>query len=424
MDGRLVISVTAKGEDTRAGRLAAALEDAIAANTRISDMARSVADRFVAPLLLLGGGAFLVTGDVRRLVSILIVDYGTGIRIAIPTSILTSMIQAARQQILFRSGNAMEQLSTVDTVIFDKTGTLTTGRPAVTAIDPVAPWSEEQVLALAGAAEGHLPHPIARAIRRLARKRGLGLSEPTDVKYHNGGGVEALIDGYRVVVGERRLLLAAGIPYPDISAEDASVVAIAIDGRFAAFIELHDSVRADAVAAMAALRERGVQRLWLATGDRPAAAEAVSRRLHLDGFTARMLPEDKARLVREMKADGRRVALVGDGINDAAAMAEADVGIAVARGAELARETADVLLAAEDLMLLAQAMKISQAAMALVRQNIALVAGPNTVALGMATAGMLPPLAATVVNNGSTLLAGANALRPLYAGRPLATSRP
>lgn len=416
-DGRLVIEVRATGEDTRAGRLASALEDAIAANTRVSDMARAIADKFVLPLLVLAVFVYGVTGDVSRLVSILIVDFGTGIRIAVPTSVLTSMIAAARQQILFRSGNAIENLAHVDTIIFDKTGTLTTGRPTVERVTLHNGLSQAEVIQLAGAAEGHLPHPIARAIRRHARRQGLDMPEPSDVLYHHGGGVEATIEGRHVVVGERRLLESLGIAYPHVMGDDASVVAVAVDGEFSAFIELRDTVRPDALEAVAALRAKGVKTLWLATGDRSAAAATVARRLGLDGYTAQMLPEDKAALVAKMQAEGKSVAVVGDGINDAAAMAEAHVGIAVARGAELARETADVVLAAEDLMLLSKAVGIAHEAMALVNQNIALVGIPNSIALVLATMGLLPPLAATVANNGSTIVAGANALRPLRTSK-------
>jgi len=418
-DGRIVIDVLAKGDNTRAGRLAAALEDAIAASTQVSDVARRIADRFVSPVFLLGGAVFLITGDLQRLISILIVDFGTGIRIAVPTAVLTTMIAGARSNILFRNGRAIEELAAIDTVVFDKTGTLTTGNPTVAEISSVAPWKDLAVLRLAAAAEGHLPHPIARALRRHARKLHLELPEPTRVSYQHGGGVVADIEGLTVMLGNRQMLDGAGIALPEFGPTDESVVLVAIDNTFAARIQIRDRLRSDAEETVNGLRAVGISHIWLATGDRRGPARAIAEQLNVDGFTARMQPEDKVELVRELRAQGRRVAVVGDGINDAQAMAEANVGVAVPRGADLARETADVVLGGEDLAVLIEARRLAMDAMSLVRQNIVLVAAPNAVALGIATAGGLSPLVATGVNNGSTLIAALNALRPLRRARRL-----
>lgn len=412
-DGRLVVEVEATGDATRAGRLAIALEDAIAANTRVSDMARRIADRFVLPMFLFGGAVYLGTGDITRLISILIVDFGTGIRIAIPTSVLTTMVAGARNNVLFRNGNAIEELAQIDTVVFDKTGTLTTGNPSVVGITAVSGWEDMDALRLAASLEGHLPHPIARAIRRHARRRGLELVAPDEVSHSQGGGIVGRVEGHHLVVGDQRLLGLHDITTPSVDAGDSSVVLVAVDGRFVARIRLRDKLKPGVGTVISALRENGVEQIRLATGDRTSAARSVVRQLQLDGFDARMLPEDKVALVKRLRAQGRRVALVGDGINDAAAMAEANVGIAVSRGAELARETADIVLAGEDLMTLITALRLSRQAMGLVRQNIGIVAVPNAAALGVATVGGLSPLMATAANNGSTLLAGLNALRPL-----------
>jgi Cu2+-exporting ATPase len=412
VNGRIVLTVLASGEATRAGRLAAALEEAIAAHTPTTDMARRLADRLAIPVLLVGGGVYAGTRDLSRLASLLIVDFGTGIRVGVPTPILTTMIAGARKSVLFRTGRGIEKLAHVDTIVFDKTGTLTTGHPRVIGVVPLGSWDEVSVLRAAAAAEGHLPHPLARAIRRAARRRGLELPEPETAHYQAGGGVEATIDGRRVLVGHPRLLAANGIAVPAPS-PSSSAILVAIDGELAGRVRLRDHVREDAGRTVAALRRGGVETLWLATGDRAGAARAVARQLGLDGFDAAMLPEDKAALVQRMRAEGRIVAVVGDGINDATAMAEADVSVAVHRGADLARETADVVLASEDLATLVTARDMSRQAMRLVRQNIALVAAPNAVALGVAAFVGLRPLLATAVNNGSTLVAGLNGLRPL-----------
>jgi P-type E1-E2 ATPase len=289
---------------------------------------------------------------------------------------------------------------------------LTTGRPTVSEIVTAGGWDENELLRLVAAAEGHFPHPLARAVRRAARRRGLTLPEPEIARYQSGAGVLATVEGRKVLIGDRRLLEDAGVQAPSLDGTSSSVVMIAVDGRYAGRIRLQDRVRGDASRVIDALRGAGVRHMWLATGDRPAAARRVARQLRLDGFTARMMPEDKAEMVRRMRDEGRKVAVVGDGINDAVAMAEADVAIAVAQGADLAQQAADVTLSG-DLVELLTAVELSRNAMGLVRENVTLVAVPNAAALALATMGGLPPLAATGVNNGSTLVAGVNGLRPL-----------
>ncbi len=416
-DGRVLIEVLASGDETRAAKLAIALEDAIAADTKVSDMVYRIADRFVLPVLATGGIAFAVTGQVGRLVSILIIDYGTGFRVSIPTTVLTTMITGARQKVLFKNGRAIEELAQVDTIIFDKTGTLTSGRPSVAAIELLADLDRREVLRLAAAAEGQIQHPMAAAIRRAAKADGLRAETPHEVRYQVGGGVISRVGEHLVVVGQPALLAEQGIPCPDTSIAGSSVVIVAVDGRAVARMSLRDRVDSNAKEVLASLRRLGIQRFILATGDRGSAAAAVARQLGLDEYHGGMLPEDKVGLVRRLRAEGHGVAVVGDGINDAYAMAEAGVGIAVPDGAHLARETADVVLLAEDLVPLPTAVRLAREAMGIMRQNIGLVAVPNTVGMGLAVAGQLTPLAATLVNNGSTVLAAANALRPLQKNR-------
>ncbi|MDQ6741843.1 MAG: cadmium-translocating P-type ATPase [Candidatus Dormibacteraeota bacterium] len=412
VDGRIVIRVVATGEQTKAGRLAAALEDAIAANTRVYDRARRIADAFVLPTFLLAGLTYALSGQLGRAISILIIDFGTGVRIAIPTTVLTTMVAGARHGILFRNGQAVDSLARVDTVVFDKTGTLTTGRPAVVDVVPETGADPVQALRLAASAEGHLPHPLARAVRRAARKAGLELSAPDSVRYLPGG-VEAVVEGHEVWVGEPRFLERKGLERPQEETAESSVALVAIDGRLAARIRFRDSVRESARSAIRGLRELGISELLLATGDHHAAARVVARQLHLDECHAGLMPEDKVKLVERLREQGRVVAVVGDGINDAAAMAAANVGIAVPRGADLARETADVVLLEEDLGRAVAAIRLARSANEIVRENIVLVATPNVAGLSLAMLGRLNPLTATIVNNGSTILAAANALRPL-----------
>ncbi|HEY4025813.1 MAG TPA: heavy metal translocating P-type ATPase [Candidatus Dormibacteraeota bacterium] len=412
-DGRIVIEVTAAGDETRAGRLTVALEEALAANTHVTDLARRVADRFVLPVMLASGLVFVATLDLARCVSMLIFDYGTGVRIAIPTTILTTMITGARHGVLFKNGQAVEELARVDTVVFDKTGTLTSGVLNVRRIVARPGVDEDEVLRVAAAAEGHLQHPIARALRRAALRRELRLPEPERVRYHRGGGVEAVVEGHSVVVGDARLMATAHVDVPPRVQPESLSVLVAVDGRYLARIRLRDKLRDSARGAVTALREGGIGRIWLASGDHQTAVGAVARDLRLDGCTARLLPEEKAELVRELRSRGHVVAVVGDGINDAPAMSEANVSIAVPRGADLARETADIVLLTEDLRDLAGARRLCTAAMRTVKENIALVAAPNTAGILLAAFGSLSPLTATLVGHGAVVSATVNALRPL-----------
>ena len=418
-DGRIVIRVTATGEDTRAGRLAAALEDAIAANTKVYDRARRIADFFVAPMFLLSGLTFAFSGQLGRAISILIVDFGTGVRIAIPTAVLTTMIGGARRGILFKNGQAVDDLAHVDAVVFDKTGTLTTGRPVVAGLVAERGFDRHQVLRLAASAEGHLPHPLAGAIRRAARRARLGLVPANSVRYL-AGGLEAEVEGHRVVVGDARFLERLGIEGARAESAESSVALVAIDGVLAVRIRFRDTLKGSARSAIEGLRSLGISSLVLATGDHLPAARAVAGQLKLDRYEASLRPEDKVRLVEKLRTEGRYVAVVGDGINDAEAMAAANVGLAVPQGADMAREAADVVLLDEDLGGLVTAIRLARTANEIVRENVALVAMPNAMGLLLAMAGRLNPFTATVINNGSAMLAAANALRPLAGGSLLA----
>ena len=415
-DGRIAIQVVATGDDTRAGRLAVALDEAIAADTRLSDLVARIADRFVLPVLVLGAGVFAVTRDVGRLASVLIIDYATGVRVAVPTAILTTMIRAARAQVVFKSGGAIEQLAGVDTLVFDKTGTLTTGRPTVLEVRLEGDLDRREVLRLAAAAEGHTCHPIAGALRRAAAGDRLDIPAPAHVRYHVGGGVVAHVEGRRVLVGDPQLLDDYDIACPAPRGE-SSVVLVAVDRSLVARIRLRDPVDGSARLAVAELRRMGFDRLVLATGDHPAAAAAVARQLGIRHVAAALSPQDKVEVVRQVRRDGHSVAVVGDGINDAWAMAEANVGVAVPSSTDLTRGTADVLLLDRDLASLPLAIALARDAMGIVGQNIALVAVPNSAGLALAALGGLSPLMAALVNNGSTLLAAANALRPLTTSR-------
>ncbi|HEV8636776.1 MAG TPA: heavy metal translocating P-type ATPase [Chloroflexota bacterium] len=420
-DGKLYVRATAVGDGTRAGWIVRTLQDAPMYDTRAANYAARFGDRLVLPTFGLAGAAYLLTRNPARAAAILIVDFATGIRVAAPTTVLATMTRAARDGILIKGGRAIEQLAAADAVLFDKTGTLTRGEPEVSEVVSVdGELSDEQVLALSAAAEVRLRHPAARALVRHARGRGIGIPERQSSHYTTGLGVVAGVDGHTVHVGSGRFVRSAGIetgaaahPAARLAARGASVVYVAVDDRLVGVVGYHDPPRPEAPAVVAWLRRHGVRELLMVTGDEPAAARAIARSLGIDRVHASALPHEKAEMVRELQRRGHVVAVVGDGINDSPALALADVSISMRHGADVARETADVVLVEPHLWGIAQAIELSRGALGLIRQNLALVGLPNAAAMALAATGAVSPLGATLISNGSTVVAAMNSLRPL-----------
>jgi Cu2+-exporting ATPase len=351
-----------------------------------------------------------------------IVDYGTGIRVAAPTAVLASMTHAARAGIIIKSGAHMEKLSQVDTVIFDKTGTLTHGAPAVLDIINYEPMiTSQHLIGLAAAAETRLKHPVAEALRVKARALGANIPECEETKYRIGLGVEGQVNGYYLHVGNERFLRQANIDVrpaeSDRSALDQqgySCIYVAVDGTLAGLIPFTDQIRPESREVIERLHAMGIRNTVMLTGDNAVVARAVCRRLGLSHQFADMLPADKAEVIQRYQRDGSVVAMVGDGINDSPALSFADVGIAMKHGAEVARESADVVLMEDSLWKLVKAVEISRGAVGLIRQNYAIVAGLNTLALGLALpSGLISPSITALISNGSAILASVNGIRPI-----------
>ncbi len=399
-DGQLTVRAIRVGSFTTAGQIARLVESAPVGDTRMQNHAEKLADRLVLPTLALAGGTAAVTGDFNRFLSLVIVDYGTGIRVAAPTAVLASMTHAARAGIIIKSGAHMEKLSQVDTVIFDKTGTLTHGAPAVLDIINYEPMiTSQHLIGLAAAAETRLKHPVAEALRVKARELGANIPECEETKYRIGLGVEGQVNGYYLHVGNERFLRQANIDVrpaeSDRSALDQqgySCIYVAVDGTLAGLIPFTDQIRPESREVIERLHAMGIRNSVMLTGDNAVVARAVCRRLGLSHQFADMLPADKAEVIQRYQRDGSVVAMVGDGINDSPALSFADVGIAMKHGAEVARESADVVLMEDSLWKLVKAVEISRGAVGLIRQNYAIVAGLNTLALGLALpSGLISP---------------------------------
>ncbi|HEV2819978.1 MAG TPA: heavy metal translocating P-type ATPase, partial [Solirubrobacteraceae bacterium] len=418
-DGHLHIAVEQVGAETRAGRIVQLMREAPVHDTRIENYAGKLADRIVLPSFLLAGAVLLVTRDPTRAASILIADFATGIRVSVPTAVLAAMTSAAQAGVLIRSGRALEQLTGVDTVVFDKTGTITEGSPAVIGVESRASdVSVAEVLAVAATAEQRLSHPVAEAVVRYAATQGASPGRRGRWQYDIGLGVRAEIGGRRTLVGSDRLLEQDGVeiaPEDSLPSGGRSHIYVAIDGRLCGVIAYADPIRPEAQQVIRALRDRHDMEIHLMTGDKRETAYAVGRDLGIaqEDVHGELFPEQKAELLRRLRANGRRVAFVGDGINDLPALAYADVSVSFGGATAVARETADVVLVENSLHALPTAVSAARQAMRLVRQNIAIVGGVNLTALTVATATGLSPTAAAVVHNGSTVVAALNGLRPM-----------
>jgi Cu+-exporting ATPase len=346
-------------------------------------------------------------------VAVLIIACPCAIGLATPISMTVAMGEGAKAGILFRNAEAIERMREIDTVLVDKTGTLTLGRPALTDLETSA-LPRDEALMLFASAEQPSEHPIAHAIVAGANEAGIRPRPATDFEAHNGLGVEATVAGRRVLVGSRAFLDSRGIPTDAwheraeaLRGDAKTVVFLAVDGVASALVAIADPVKESTPEAIAALRQLGIRMVML-TGDSQRTADAVARKLGIDVAIAEVLPQDKAAHVKRLQAEGRKVAMAGDGINDAPALAQADVGIAMGTGTDVAMESAGVTLVKGDLRGIARAMKLSRATMRNIKQNLFFAFAYN--ALGI-------PVAAGVLYPAFGIL-----LSPMFAGAAMALS--
>jgi heavy metal translocating P-type ATPase len=421
-DGQLTIRAIQVGADTAAGQIAHLVESAPLGDTRMQNHAERLADRLVVPTLALATGTALISRDVNRFLSLVIVDYGTGIRVAAPTAVLSSMTHAARAGIIIKSGGHMERLAEVDTVVFDKTGTLTHGRPAIVHVIMYEKYlTAGHLLGLAAAAEARLRHPVAEALRVRARELAVNIPLCEETQYHIGLGVEGHVNGYYVHVGNERFMSQSDIRIGGAAADRASLdhqgyscLYVAVDGKLAGLIPYADAIRSESRDVVERLHAMGIEDSVMLTGDGGVVARAVGSRIGVTRQFSDMLPADKASVIQDFQRSGKVVAMVGDGINDSPALSYADVGIAMKHGAQVAHESAHVVLMEDSLWKLVKAFEVSRGAVGLIRENYAIVAGLNTLALALALpGGVISPSLTALISNGSAILASLNGIRPI-----------
>jgi heavy metal translocating P-type ATPase len=429
-DGKLYINAERVGSDTTAASTVRLIEDAPALETRAQNYAEVVADRLVAPALACSVAVLAATRDLSRMSAILTIDFGTGPRVSAPTTVLASMNAAARRGILIKGGAYIEKLAKVSTVVFDKTGTLTRGVPEVTELVVHGALPEREAATLAAAVSARQTHPVSQAVLRLAQAWELEVPEREESRYLVGRGVQARVQGKVVQLGGSRLFDELGIVSRAgadvkrrLSQGAKSLLYLAVDGEHVATLAYRDAIRPESRATIRGLRERGIVDIVMLTGDSPDVAQQVAEELGIPRFFAEMLPEHKADITRQLSQEGRIVAVVGDGINDSPALSYADIGISVSAGAEIARETAGVVLVEDDLSKLIEAIDISRTAMRIIRQNFAVILGVNALGYALSIPGLLNPVMATLLNNGSAVMACVNGLRPLMSSPARARRR-
>ncbi|HEY6394160.1 MAG TPA: cation-translocating P-type ATPase [Candidatus Binataceae bacterium] len=403
--GALEIRTERIGRDTSYGKIIEAVERAERSRAPVQRLADRMAGYLVYLALIAAALTFILTRDIRSSISVVIVAGACGIAAGTPLAILGGIGRAARLGAIIKGGLYLETLGRVNTVVLDKTGTLTFGRTEVQAVVAVAGASEAEVLKAAGSAELRSEHPLGKAIVARASTQGCLIKEAEQFDYTPGRGISAVVDDATVLVGNRSLMTEHGIDFPEElppTPDAVSEVLVARNGRLIGTIAIADTVRPEAQRAIESLDRMGI-RCVLLTGDIRPVAEMVAQRLGITQIEADLLPEAKLARIRDLVASGRVAAMVGDGINDAPALAEASVGVAMGSGTDVARESADVVLLGSDLFKFAQTVEIARWMRRIIWQNFAGTIAIDLVGIGLAAAGLLDPTLAAFIHVASEM---------------------
>jgi Cu2+-exporting ATPase len=417
-DGKLYIKTEKVGDETALAKIVKIIEEAANQPIQAQLKAEEMANKFVIPTFMLGTASYLLTRDLNRVTSTLIIDYHTGIHVSTPLSIMSHMALAARHGILFKSGRHLELLHKVDTIVFDKTGTLTVGHPEVTEIVTFG-ISEEEAIQIAASLEQRITHPVAKSIVSLAIRKGLDILPRKDSEYHIGMGIEGYINDTYYLLGSTRFMEKKKIRITKkvkeivdhLHEKGESVLYLVKESKIIALIGISDPIKPESKDVVDTLH-RMKREVILCTGDNEGAAEKVAKILGIRKFYPRAFPDEKARIIKKLKKEGRTVAFLGDGVNDAPALSVADVGVSIRSGADIAIEVADVVIN-NNLYHLVDAIKLSDEALKNVYQNFRINTVMNTVGLVGSVMGVFSPVVSTIINNGTSILMGLNAIKPL-----------
>ncbi len=410
--GECVIKVKNTAGTGRYDRIVKMIEDSEKLKSETEDKASHLADRLVPYSLVATGLAYLLTRNVSKALAILMVDFSCALKLSMPIAILSAMREASTCHISFKGGKFIEAVSEADTIVFDKTGTLTHAAAHVAGIEIFGGHDEQDILRIAACLEEHYPHSIANAVVKEAELRGISHTEcHTSVEYIVAHGILGVVDGKRVAIGSHHFLFddeKCTVPEAEREKFDAmpdeySHLYMSIGGELAAVLLIEDPIRAEAKEVIEKLHRSGLTNIVMMTGDSDRTAKAVAAKVGVDRYFSEVLPEDKAFYVRKMRSEGHKVIMVGDGINDAPALSEANAGIAVSSGAAIAREIADITITADDLELLLVMKELSTRLMARIRSNYRFIMSFNLGLIVFGVAGILPPATSALLHNVSTL---------------------
>lgn len=432
-EGQCVLRVEQQSGESRYDKIVTMIEASEKLKSSAESRAFHLADRLV-PYTLAGSAlSWLLTGNVTRALSVLMVDFSCALKLSMPLAVLSAMREATACHVTVKGGKYLEAVAQADTIIFDKTGTLTRACPVVAQVIPFGGREEAEMLRLAACLEEHFPHSMANAVVRAAEDRGLSHhSLHSNVEYLVAHGIVSAVGGERVIIGSAHFVFEdenCVMPQGDQALFDAlpaeySHLYLTIGGVLAAVICISDPLRKEAAAVINSLRRLGIQRTVMLTGDSSRTAAAIAAEVGVDEYHAEVLPEDKARFVEEARAAGHRVIMIGDGINDSPALSSADVGIAISDGAAIAREIADITIAADDLFELVSLRMISVCLMRRIRSNYRFIIGFNGGLIGLGAAGLLQPAQSAMLHNLSTLGVSLRSMTALMEEYPSADEPP
>jgi len=419
-EGELTIRVKETSGSTKFEKIVTMIEETEKLKSAVESKAEHLADRLV-PYTLAGTAlTYALTRNVTKALSILMVDFSCALKLAMPISVLAAIREANAHHITVKGGKFLEAVAEADTIVFDKTGTLTKAQPTVVDVVSFNGDSKENLLRLAACMEEHFPHSMAKAVMDAAKERGLTHEEMhSKVEYIVAHGISTMVDGRKAIIGshhfvfeDEKCTIPAGKEelFKNLP-EEYSHLYLGIEGELAAVICIEDPLRPEAPEVIKQLRKAGFTQIVMMTGDSDRTAKAIAARVGVDKYYSEVLPEDKAKFVEEAKAQGRKVLMVGDGINDSPALSAADVGIAISDGAELAREIADITIGADDLSVMVTLKEISNGLMDKIHKNYRRIVGINGSLIALGVTGVIQPTMSALLHNTSTLLIGMDSMK-------------
>lgn len=421
-EGEITFKVEKSAGSTRYERIVQMIEDSEKLKSSVEGKASNLADALVP--WSLGGTAltYLLTRNATKALSILMVDFSCALKLAMPLAVLSAMREASQHHITVKGGKFLEAVAEAETIVFDKTGTLTKAKPVVSDVVSFNGMEKEELLRIAACLEEHFPHSMAKAVVLAAQKAGLDHEEMhSKVEYIVAHGISSYVGESRVIIGsahfvfddEHSTIRPEYRERFDALPEEYSHLYLAIDGVLAAVICIEDPLRPESVDVVKALHDAGFKKIVMMTGDSERTAAAVAARVGVDEYYAEVLPEDKAGFVEREKAAGRRVLMIGDGVNDSPALSAADAGIAISDGAELAREIADITVAADDLYEIVRLRRLSTALMKRIERNYRKIVTINTALILLGVSGVIQPTTSAMLHNVSTLLISLDSMKKL-----------